>query len=196
MTTMPNALASAVFLVIGIALAGLLHSAWLRSSASTRWARPLDAGLCFRGRRLLGDNKTVRGFMVIVPASAASFGALALLLSLPDGGIPADLWPLTPAGYAALGALAGFGFMLGELPNSFVKRQLDIAPGTVPRSRAGRLIAHVADRLDSAVGVLLAVSIATPTPLATWLYVLLLGPPVHAAFSFLLFRLGVKERAA
>jgi hypothetical protein len=193
---MPNALACAVFLVCGIALAGLLHSAWLRSSASRSWARPLDAGLRVRGRRLLGDNKTVRGFMVIVPASAASFLVLALLLSLPAGGLPAELWPLTPAGYAALGALAGFGFMLGELPNSFVKRQLDIAPGAAPRSRAGRLATRVVDRLDSAVGVLVAVSVATPTPLVTWLYVLVLGPPVHAAFSFLLFRLGVKEHAA
>jgi hypothetical protein len=28
-----------------------------------------------------------------------------------------------------LGVCAGFGFMAGELPNSFVKRQLGIRPG-------------------------------------------------------------------
>jgi len=188
--------ACAAFLVVGVALAGLIHGAWLKSPVSHRFAIPLDGGRRFRGRRLLGDNKTVRGFMAIIPGAALSFAGLSLLLAGPGGELPAGLWQLTTAGYAALGAWAGLGFMLGELPNSFLKRQLGIEPGTPPRGRMAGLAAAAADRLDSAFGVLVAVSFVVATPAATWFWVLVLGPPVHAVFSMLLFRLGVKARAA
>ncbi|HUJ25422.1 MAG TPA: hypothetical protein VLW85_05355 [Myxococcales bacterium] len=35
------------------------------------------------------------------------------------------LWVIAPV----LGGYLGFGFVGGELPNSFLKRQLDVAPG-------------------------------------------------------------------
>ena len=99
-------------------------------------------------------------------------------------------------GYAALGAWAGLGFMLGELPNSFVKRQLDVAPGQAPRGRVGALVSFIVDRTDSIIGMLIALSVAVPTPWMTWLYSLLIGPGIHLAFSVLLYRLGVKARPA
>ena len=107
-----------------------------------------------RDARVFGEHKTLRGFVVMVPAAAVSFAALAAAIGDPA---QAGLWPLTIAGYAGLGACAGFGFMAGELPNSFVKRQLGIRPGECPRGRAGA-VQFVADRIDSGVGMLLAVS--------------------------------------
>jgi hypothetical protein len=107
-----------------------------------------------------------------------------------------ELWPLSMGGFAALGAWAGLGFMLGELPNSFVKRQLDIAPGRAPRGSLAMVVCFVADRVDSILGMLVALSVVVPTPPLMWLYVLLIGPGIHLAFSALLYRLGVKARAA
>ena len=109
---------------------------------------------------------------------------------------PSAVAALDGSGYLALGAWAGFGFMAGELPNSFVKRQLDIAPGQAAASRAGAAVSFVVDRLDSIVGMLLAISLAAPTPWKTWVFVLVIGPGIHFAFSVLLYRIGVKERAA
>lgn len=71
--TSVDPLACTAFLVAAFLPAGLLHAAWLRAAASRRLAVPLDGGLTFRGRRLLGDNKTVRGLAVFVPAAGASF---------------------------------------------------------------------------------------------------------------------------
>lgn len=184
----------ALFLTVAFILAGLAHSAWLRMPASRRLLIPLDGGLSFRGRRLFGENKTVRGFVVMVPAAAAAFAALHALLAAFAPEMSANVWPLTTAEYAALGAWAGFGFMLGELPNSFVKRQLDVAPGMAPPSRAGAIATFIVDRIDSILGMLIVVSLATPTPWTTWGYVLVIGPGIHLAFSVLLHRLGVKAR--
>ena len=185
----------ALFLILAFMLAGILHSLWLHNRLSQVLAIPLDGGRMFRGRPILGENKTLRGF-VMIPAAALAFAAVAAIISLPQGVPPPTLWQLTPAGYAALGTWAGFGFMAAELPNSFVKRQLGILPGQAPASRLTRAICFTIDHLDSIIGMLAAVTVAVHTPWMTWLWVLILGPSIHLLFSWWLFRLGVKRRAA
>jgi len=189
-------LSCALFLTVAFIVAGLAHSAWLRTSASRRLLLPIDGGARFRGKRVFGENKTVRGFVVMVPAAAASFALFHGVVSRAAPAIASDLWRLDTVGYAALGAWAGLGFMLGELPNSFVKRQLDIAPGMAPPSRVGTAAVFVIDRVDSIVGMLATISLVVPTPWMTWAYVLLIGPGIHLAFSALLYRMGVKARPA
>ncbi len=177
-------------------LAGLAHSAWLRAPVSRRLAIPLDGGARVRGRRVFGDNKTVRGFAVMIPATSIAFVILATLVRRIAPGLADGLWPLTTVEMAALGAWAAFGFMLGELPNSFVKRQLDIAPGAAPRGPAARTVGFLIDRYDSILGMLAIVTLVAGAPWATWGYVALLGPTIHWSFSVLLYRLGVKARPA
>src|SRR5215510_5978709 len=185
-----------LFLILAFVLAGALHSLWLKNRLSQALAIPLDGGRMLRGRPILGENKTLRGFVVMIPAAALAFAVVSALLSFPQGVPPATLWQLTPAGYAALGAWAGFGFMAGELPNSFVKRQLGILTGQAPASGFTRTICFTVDHIDSIVGMLLAVTLAVPTPWTTWLWVLVLGPSIHLIFSWWLFRMGVKGRPA
>ena len=188
-----SAPACAWFLLGAFVLAGTAQTAWFAAPLSRRFARPIDAGARFRGRRVLGEHKTFRGFVVMVPAAAVSFAALAAATGDPAA---AGLWPLTYAGYAGLGACAGFGFMAGELPNSFIKRQLGIRPGECPHSRAAAAAQFVADRIDSGLGMLLAVSAIVTMPAMTWLLVIAIGPSIHWAFSVLMFRLGLKARPA
>lgn len=191
-----DAFARALFIIVAFVLAGFAHSAWLGSRWSRRLSIPLDGGLRIRGRRVFGENKTVRGFVVMIPAAAVAFGALFVIVSTTAPSVAGSLWPISALQYTALGAWAGVGFMLGELPNSFIKRQLDVAPGQPPRGRSAALISFIVDRLDSIVGMLLAITLVVPTSWTTWLFVILIGPAIHLAFSVLLFRLGVKERAA
>ena len=185
-----------LFLILAFVLAGVLHSLCMKNRLSQTLAIPIDGGRMFRGRPILGENKTLRGFVVMIPAAALAFAAIAALISLPQGVPPATLWQLTPAGYAALGAWAGFGFMAAELPNSFIKRQLGILPGQAPASRLTRAICFTTDHIDSIIGMLAAVTVAVHTPWTTWLWVLVLGPSIHLLFSWWLYRLGVKGRAA
>ncbi|CAN5847960.1 CDP-archaeol synthase [soil metagenome] len=191
--TLLDPLVCALFLLAAFTLAGVAQTAWFAAPASRAFARPLDGGRTLRGRRLLGANKTTRGFVVMVPAAAVAFALLAAASGDPAR---AGLWALSPGGYALLGAVAGFGFMAGELPNSFVKRQMNIPPGDAPQGRLGTAFQFIVDRLDSGIGMLAAVSLVVPTPAMVWCYVLLIGPAIHWSFSLVLFRLGLKQRAA
>lgn len=188
-----NASACAWFLLGAFVLAGMAQTAWFAAPLSRRFAQPIDGGAMFRGRRVFGAHKTVRGFVVMIPAASLSFAAIAAAVGDPAR---AGLWPLTIAGYAGLGACAGFGFMAGELPNSFLKRQLGIASGAAPRHPVGAAVQFLLDRIDSGIGMLLAVSAVVRTPALTWLLVLLVGPSIHWAFSLLMFHLGLKARPA
>jgi CDP-2,3-bis-(O-geranylgeranyl)-sn-glycerol synthase len=188
--------ACALFLTLAFALAGLLHCLWLRSPRSSSFRVPIDGGRSLAGRRVFGDNKTWRGFVVMVPAVGAAFALLRLLGTLLPGGWPDGLWQLSPAGYAVLGSWTGFGFMAGELPNSFCKRRLGIEPGAAPTHSAGKAVCFLCDRLDSIAGAFLALTCAVPVPPLAVLYLLAVGPALHASFSVLLFRLGVKARPA
>jgi hypothetical protein len=182
----PDAISCAVFIIAALIPAGCLHTLWLKSAWAKPFAIPIDLGRTFRGRRFFGANKMFRGFMMMAPASAASFFLLSRFMPGP--------WPLSGWQYANLGFSAGLGFMLGELPNSFVKRQLDIRPGAAPRGIA-KWIFLLVDRTDSIIGMLLMMQIQVPVPGQTWIVLLVAGAAIHALFSFAMFHLGIKARA-
>jgi hypothetical protein len=188
-----NPWACAFFLIAAFVMAGVAQTAWFATEISRRFAIPLDCGRTLRGHRVLGDNKTLRGFVVMVPAAALAFSLLALAVGSPES---IGLWRLSTIDYAGLGACAGLGFMAGELPNSFVKRQFGIEPGAAASSRWGAAVQFAADRLDSGIGMLLAVSSIAPTPALTWVIVLAVGPAFHLLFSVVMFHLRLKARPA
>jgi len=192
----PEALACALILLLAFSIAGLAHVLWLRSEASTRFALPLDGGRHFRGRRIFGPNKTLRGFLVLVPATGAVFAALGAAREVLPGWLAAGLWPLHADQLFLLGAWAAFWFMAGELPNSFLKRQWNIAPGEVPARGVRRFVCLGLDRVDSIVVMLLALALVVPLPALTALVVVTVGAGVHLLFSWLLCLARVKRRFA
>jgi CDP-2,3-bis-(O-geranylgeranyl)-sn-glycerol synthase len=194
--TAPEPVACALLLVAAMAAAGVAHVLWLRRTRSRGRGVPIDGRATFRRRRLFGDNKTWRGTVVLPPAAAATFGLCGLLRPHLPSWLQSGMWPLSPAAYAVLGFACGAAFLAAELPNSFLKRQLDVLPGEAPRNGALAALCFVIDRVDSAVGVLILITLLLPVRPATWLWVLLLGPGVHLLFSLWLHRMGVKSRWA
>jgi len=192
---MIDPLSCALFLTFSFVLAGTAQTIWFRSQLSQQFKVPLDLGLTCRGRRIFGENKTLRGFIIMLPATAISFVILGYI-ALKQSYIFVRIWPLTPSAFAVLGLCAGLGFMIGELPNSFLKRQLDIPPGNAPQRTFAKVLSFIMDRFDSIIGMLLAVSFFVPTPWQMWLYVAIIGPVIHWFFSVILYWCGVKGRPA
>lgn len=94
-----------------------------------KYSYPVDFGIKFRGKRLLGDNKTIRGFIFgILGAIGIIYLQIYLYKISPSlqKTIPIDYNTINPI---IFGFLSGFGAMLGDAVKSFFKRQIGVPPG-------------------------------------------------------------------
>ncbi len=94
-----------------------------------KWKTPLDFGLQWRGQRLLGDNKTWRGFCFGV-----AVGILVCMLqkqvflhsSVQSLAFPVDY---SSVNVILLGSLLSVGALTGDALESLIKRRVGVKPG-------------------------------------------------------------------
>lgn len=99
-----------------------------------RWKTPMDFGKNFRGKRIFGDNKTLRGLV---------FGVIMSTVTII---IQRKIWWNSPttseffneagnimhfgrSNYWLLGTFMGLGALLGDAIESFIKRQRNVPSG-------------------------------------------------------------------
>ena len=63
----PVPFACALVIIAALGAAGVVHVCWMRSPWSAPMRIPVDGGAMWRGAPLFGPNKTVAGFVAIVP---------------------------------------------------------------------------------------------------------------------------------
>ena len=157
-------------------------------------ARPIDAGRSFRGRPIFGHGKTFRGPLCVAAGAGAVWwlqqgvlhrvDALAAVELVDDATLP-GWW---------FGAAAGAAAELAELPNSFVKRRLGIAPGGTARGLLAVLF-YLWDQLDLLLGFWLALATALPvTPIRVAASALLVGA-IHPLVTLAGYLLGMRPTA-
>lgn len=148
----------------------------------------IDGGATWTdGRRLFGDGKTLRGFI------------LGVLAGVAVGGV--ELWAQTLAGWTlswnflplhTITTVTAFavGALLGDLAKSFVKRRIGKGQGDPW---------PVADQYDLVVGAFLLTALVAPRwllqnitlPVLVW--ILVLTPVLHRITNIVGHRLGVKR---
>ena len=150
-----STLTQLLFLVAVLACAGATNMAFVKAPLLRGLSRPMDGGVLFRdGKRLLGDNKTWKGFFGMIALTSiwlAIAGSLAgnfpdirdlSLIPFEELKVPFNAW--------FFGALWGLAYVLAELPNSFLKRRIGIAPGKNAKGMKGGLF-MVLDQADSVI---------------------------------------------
>ena len=183
----------AVFFIFPFVLTGAIHIIVIKKDLLSRLAHvPLDFQLTIRGRRLFGKNKTVRGVVVVI--GGVMIGVLlqaALIRIYPAGGLLSlvDYHSISPLTW---GFVLGAGCVIGELPNSFLKRQMDIAPGAYPLRPFLKATTWMLDQLDSVIGILLFASAIVSIPLVTILLVVAVSLVIHPMGAFVMVCLGLK----
>ena len=158
-----------------------------------RLKKPLDMNLRIRGRRLFGNNKTWRG--LILNVSLCVLGAMIQTHLQASGILPNWLYLADYSQHGlSLGILIGLGITFGELPNSFLKRQLDIAPGKKGKGIWG-IFFSILDQIDLTLGLwIFSFHIIDPSLLLV-LWSLLLTIVIHMTVSILGYLLGMRESA-
>ncbi len=181
---------SALLLFVAVVGAPILHGPVLALKLFPSLARPLDGGATFRGRRLFGDNKTWRGAIVMTLGPLLAMVALWQIPGFPEH-LPSDA---EDAGPWLCGLLVGLGVVVGELPNSFLKRQLDVAPGT-QRGGAMGLLLTTLDQGDLVIGIwfcLLPVVVIDPL---VALLAFVLVSVVHLLVNVIGYAIGARSSA-
>ncbi len=183
------ACAQVLWLAFPVMLSAAIHIAVIRLGLWPWLQKPLDSGRTLRGRRLFGENKTWRGAIVMLATSSAGM-ALQQWLRIPA----LELFDYGLVNAWLAGALLGLGFVLAELPNSFLKRQFDIPPGQQAIGRAYWFFTAL-DQLDSVAGCLLALALVWLPPWQVVVMALALCSLVHVAFNLIFVMVGLKRRA-
>ena len=169
-----SALGDALVLSLPLVISGALHMMVVRCDWWPALKIPIHKGL-------LGPNKTWRG--IVVMALTAPVGAWLTALLWPDA---FGSWNLF-----VLGVLLGLAYALAELPNSYVKRRLGIAPGKRPvRNRAWFALA---DQADSAIGCALVYGWALRLNAMTILLLVAVGPAVHLVVNYSLYLMRLRK---
>lgn len=175
-------------------IAGILNMLFVKTPLYSRIKRPMDGGKTLRdGRRIFGDNKTWAGFfgMIIACAAAqmlwgfacAGFPDLCYIYSRFNNTVPFNL---------AAGAAMGFAYMLLELPNSFIKRRLDIPSGKTVRGIKGRVF-FIVDQIDSLFGVAAVYALLYPMPVWQYFLYILLGAVTHISVNSILYAAKIRK---
>ena len=136
--------------------------------------------------KLFGENKKWRGLVSLPIAHLLSvwfFQRLEVGLELHFNKIIL----LSSLNGFSYGLLVGFVFNLSELPNSFIKRRLNIPPGA-ERSP----IFYWIDHMDSTYGVLIVLYFYLQPPIHLLLNGLWMAPVAFAAATWLRKKIGVK----
>lgn len=148
--------------------------------------RPLDGGATYRGRRLLGDGKTVRGSVGGAIAGVLVAVGLTLLRPVVEPLVGITLPRFPPAVIVALPV----GAIVGDIAGSFLKRRADYARGAaIP----------LLDQLDFLVGAAVLTLLVAPgwllatvSPTVAAIAVVL-TPLLHRLANILAYVLGLKQ---
>ena len=189
---MINLAGRVAWMITPVLVAGLGQVVVLKSGVLTGLAKPIDRGVMWRGKPLLGPRKTWRGVILMTTLSAVVAAGQAEAARRSE-----KLRALSPFDYRRvnpwlLGFALGLGYCLAELPNSFVKRRVDIPPAG--RSERWAWAQYLVDQADSVVGCLIALRFFYR---ASWIEIGLAfttGLTVHVGVDQLMHAWGIKSR--
>ena len=195
MSTLPQLL----FLIAILVCAGATNMAFVKAPVLRSWSRPMDGGIRLRdGKRLFGNNKTWKGFIGMIAITAiclaaaeglaANFPHIRQLSLIPfeDLRFPFNAW--------FFGAVWGLAYVLAELPNSFLKRRVDIPPGKNVSGTKGFLFL-VLDQADSVIACVLVLPLFSSIAWVDAFALIVLGSIAHYLTNLGLFVVHLKKQA-
>lgn len=135
---------------IPVIFAGIFHMIVVKYNWFSFLCYPLDHYKMINGKRIFGNNKTYRGAVILIITSIIFTYTYFLVVNQFSFIKNYNLLDFNNYSFTFYGILFGIGYILGELPNSFIKRQKNMKPG-----KANSLITKIIDQLDSVVCILI-----------------------------------------
>lgn len=176
------AITTALFLALPLLISGCFHMLVVSRNWFPALASPIHL-------QAFGANKTWRGIVVMVVATIPGVYVMQWLEPLFGGTLLVSVLGVHPV---LLGIALGLGYVVPELPNSYLKRRMNIKPGE--RSDKHTLAFSFLDQADSAIGCSMVYWLLLPVPAVVLLYMILLGPLVHVVANLSLYAFGLRKQ--
>lgn len=148
------------------------------------WKTPVDFGGHFRGKRILGDNKTWRGFTFGILIALLTFALQQYIYTHSQ-----TVQDVIALNYTDLslwfGAILGIGALGGDALESFAKRQFGVQSGESW---------FPFDQLDYIIGVILISSLFITLSPAQNAAIIVVWFSMHLISSYIGYLLGLKDK--
>jgi len=183
--------------LIPVIFAGILNMIWVKLPYLCFQARTIDNGkYFFDGKRIFGDNKTWKGFIGMI--------VFAIISTLIWGLVCYKVQYLNAHNYlytnndnslvynTFIGFFLGLAYALFELPNSFLKRRMNIIPGKT--SDGFKCILFVLlDQADSIFGCVLVICLVYKMSIQFYIAYVCLGAATHIVINMLLYLVKLRR---
>lgn len=147
------------------------------------------------GRRIFGDSKTYVGFLSMMCFTAVLQIIWGLISAYSKLDIYNDLYIRYENSIwlnAVAGLLFGASYMLLELPNSFIKRRLDISDSQ-RGSRLKSTVFFIMDQVDSMLGVITVLWIYAGFGFFRYMAYIFMGALTHLMVNLILIALKIRR---
>jgi CDP-2,3-bis-(O-geranylgeranyl)-sn-glycerol synthase len=148
------------------------------------WNYPVDCGKKFKGKRIFGVNKTLRGLTFGLLAGEIVF-ILQRVLSNSFPSLQKISWLDYNLTAWSFGLVISFGALFGDLIKSFFKRQYNVHSGNSW---------FPFDQIDWVIGTLFFTSFYVQIPALGIIITVSLGFILHLSVKFLGYLLGLEKR--
>ena len=177
-------------------IAGIINSLFCKLNIFNKLKKPLDFNKNFIDKkRIFGDNKTWKGLFGYIAFNilfSVIFGLLWKMFSIEHLSFFYLKNNNTISYNIKIGFIIGLSYALFELPNSFIKRRLNITPGKTIKGFK-KIFFIVLDQADSIFGVALVVWLFYPIGIKIYLLYILLGTITHLLINMMLYFLHLRK---
>ena len=177
-------------------IAGIINSIFCKTKLLNKLKVPMDFNKNFIDKKkIFGDNKTWKGFIGYILFNiifSVLFGFIWQATKLEHLNFFYINHTNTITYNLLIGFLLGFFYAFFELPNSFIKRRLDITPGKTTKG-IKKVFFIILDQADSVFGVALVVWMFYPIGIKVYLLYILIGTLTHLLINMLLYFLHLRK---
>jgi hypothetical protein len=173
-----------------VIFAAIFHMFVVKKNWLLTLTYPLDHYKLYKSKRIFGQNKTYRGLFIMILASVFfSYIYFLLVRNFPKLQ-EYNLLNISDYSFIFYGFIFGFGYIIGELPNSFYKRQLSVNEG-----KSSSLIMHLIDQIDSVFSIMLFLVAFSSFTWKHFLIGVFFYGFIHLIINYILYLLGLRKEA-
>ncbi len=182
--------------MVPLMLGGITNMLFTKTKIYKNNKYPIDMKIrLWDGKRLFGDNKTYIGFLsmvIFVVLYQVLWGLICNILNINGLNTWYKLHQNKLDKNIVIGLYTGIIYMLCELPNSFVKRRLDIPDGKTVEGLKGAVF-FIIDQIDSLIGVFIYLAVYSNLSYNDYLLYVFIGGVTHITINIVLHRLKVRK---